>query len=596
MKKIFFADIDECSRNACDTNAVCINLPGNYDCRCKEGYAGNPFVLCTQIDRGICTNPLQCQCNNNVHCPIGFTCQNGKCKDLCDAVKCGPRAGCNSGVCVCPPDHVGNPNDLTVGCKMEGQCQNDLDCHTTEICFQFGKGVRKCLDGCSKLQCGPNALCVTDVHRSSCICADGYYGNPSDLLNGCRPEKIAPKGECETNEDCSKGLICAFSVDGLKACVNPCQSVACGFNEVCTLDSKGHPVCGCIEGHVWNPIKSVCEKPSLPDCTKNQDCSQVSACVPDALGVLKCTPVCTEFTCPANAVCVTIAHEGHCQCLPDFTGNPNDRNGCRPITKNECTTDAQCPESETCRKNPKTNTLSCRPACESVVCGPNAVCLVNNHVPRCQCPPGPYAGDPNDQALGCKTVPCVYNIDCPPHQLCNRLTHTCFDVCESASCGSNAVCITEDHKATCQCPPGFKGNPLPEIECVPSELCNPNPCHPTAICEGTSTGHICKCPPGTIGDPNTSGCRPEGNCPKGDIDCPPQSVCLGNRCVNPCDNFCGANALCSIVDRKPVCTCPARFKAAIGGPIVGCIRFSSACTSDVDCAGDVCINGQCKGT
>ena len=521
-----------------------------------------------------------------------YSCEGGHCKDLCDSVKCGPRAVCDAGKCVCPPGFIGNPNDVKSGCKVRGQCQNDLDCQATEICFQLGKGVRKCVDACSKLQCGPNALCVSENHRSSCICSDGYLGNPGDLISGCQLDRGVLKGECDTDHDCAKGLICAITPEGLHACVNPCASVACSQNEVCRLDNLGHPTCHCLDGFIWNPVSSACEKPSLPDCTSNEDCPQTSACRPDALGVLKCVSVCSEFTCPVNSICLAQAHQGQCQCLPSYTGNPNDRNGCKPALKNQCTTDAQCPESDTCRSDGETGILVCKSACDFLKCGPHAVCIANNHVAQCQCPPGPYAGDPNDPASGCKTVPCVYNIDCPPTQLCNRLTHTCYDVCEEDSCGSNAVCIAEDHHAVCRCPPGFRANPLPEVECVATEVCSPNPCHSSALCEGSPSGHICRCPPGLVGDPYTSGCRPEGNCPNGDSDCPPQSACLAGRCVNPCDGACGPNAICNVENRKPVCTCPLKFEA---GPSGGCLRTAHICTSDADCQGSICHGGQCKG-
>ncbi|GMI78371.1 wall-associated kinase 2 [Hibiscus trionum] len=36
------SDIDECNiRNPCDENAICYNLPGSFDCRCKGGYEGD---------------------------------------------------------------------------------------------------------------------------------------------------------------------------------------------------------------------------------------------------------------------------------------------------------------------------------------------------------------------------------------------------------------------------------------------------------------------------------------------------------------------------------------------------------------------------
>lgn len=37
-------DIDECTKpNACGTNALCYNSPGNYTCVCPDGFVGNPY-------------------------------------------------------------------------------------------------------------------------------------------------------------------------------------------------------------------------------------------------------------------------------------------------------------------------------------------------------------------------------------------------------------------------------------------------------------------------------------------------------------------------------------------------------------------------
>lgn len=513
---------------------------------------------------------------------------------MCANVLCGPKATCDSGKCICPPGYTGNPDDKKTGCELRGQCQNDLNCGSGEICFQIGKGVRKCVDACMHVQCGPNALCVADNHHSSCICADGFVGNPGDLIVGCQQNILVPKAQCDANEDCPSGQICSINFDGTHFCVDPCLNVACAINEICKLDDIGQPVCHCRGSFVWNPVTSACEKPSLPDCTSDSDCQPTAACHPDALGVLKCSHVCTAFTCPANSECIATLHKGRCECLPGFIGNPNDRSGCRPALRNQCTIDAQCSEREICREDHGTGTFSCVPACDLVSCGPHALCVANNHVAQCRCPPGPYAGDPNDIKSGCRSVPCVYNIDCPPSQLCNRLTHTCYDVCEEDSCGENAVCIAEDHRAVCQCPSGFRGNP--EIECTPSSVCSPNPCHPSAVCDvAPGGGYSCRCPPNHIGDPATTGCRPVGNCPGGDKDCPLHSVCQGGKCINPCEGACGPNTLCNVDDRKPVCSCPPKFEAGPYGPVGGCVRSPTICNSDSDCLGDICHNGQCKG-
>jgi hypothetical protein len=495
---------------------------------------------------------------------------------------------------MCPSGYQGDPNDLTSGCKLRGQCTNDIDCLSSEICFQIGKGSRKCVDACTKLQCGPNALCLANDHRSTCICAEGYFGNPGDLNIGCQVDRsITVPDACNKDNDCPNENICSITDGGLKKCVHPCSIVACGNNEACVLDDKNNAICQCKDSYAWNPLSSSCEKPSIPDCTNDEQCHQVAACKPDVLGVLKCVSVCSEFTCAPNSVCVASNHRGSCQCLPGYIGNPNDRNGCKPEQQNKCVSNAECAENEECLQY--AGYLTCRSSCENVKCGPHAVCISNNHQAQCQCPTGAYAGDPYNLETGCKAVPCVYNIDCPPTQLCNRLTHTCDDICTEDTCGTNAICIAEDHHSNCQCPPRYKPNPIADVECILVESCNPNPCHPTAICETGVNGPICRCPQNYIGDPQSSGCLPEGNCPNGDRDCPENTVCLANKCVDPCESACGINTNCQVVNGKPICTCMNKFVASINGNARdGCVRTSTSCTSDYECDGDACHNGQCK--
>lgn len=64
--------MDECSGTACGINAVCINTPGSYDCRCKEGFIGNPFSVCQAVEPGSCDDPAICKCGKDVPCPAGL--------------------------------------------------------------------------------------------------------------------------------------------------------------------------------------------------------------------------------------------------------------------------------------------------------------------------------------------------------------------------------------------------------------------------------------------------------------------------------------------------------------------------------------------
>lgn len=581
-------DIDECSSKPCAENAVCINTPGSYSCICKSRYVGNPYELCSQVAISKCAEGSICTCSHNATCPEGYICDKSRCVNVCKNLECGPKAICEDGECVCLPGHNGNPHDLRSGCLPDNICKVDGDCRDSEICFQIAKNVRKCVDSCSKLQCGPNSLCVSASHQAHCICAEGFVGKPSDIKAGCQLVQKEPEVECNDDNDCDDLQVCV-AVDGTQnRCLDLCSTIACSANEVCRV-IHSNARCECKQGFLWNPVSSVCEQPSTPNCDVDADCESSESCQKDVLGVNKCKDSCLHFTCPPNSKCVTKNHKSQCECLLGYNGNPNEREGCVALNRNQCSDDAQCRESEICKSIG--NIKKCSPACQQVLCGPNAICVTNNHVAKCQCPAGPFTGNANDLAKGCQSVPCIYNTDCQSHELCNRMTHSCLNACGKDTCGENSVCLAENHKTTCLCPSGYRADPVPEVNCKKIESCNPNPCHSSAICEPRSSSYVCKCPIGYFGDPTSEGCKKQGECLKGDDDCPADANCVNNRCVNPCDGACGINSLCKIVGRKAICICPDGYENVQGGN--ACKKRILTCSSEFDCEGDICSNGQC---
>lgn len=44
-------------------------------------------------------------------------------------------------------------------------------------------------------------------------------------------------------------------------------------------------------------------------------------------------------------------------------------------------------------------------------------------------------------------------------------------------------------------------------------------------------------------------------------------VCSNNRCINPCNDLCGINALCETKDHVPTCYCPLGHT---GDPFTSC--------------------------
>lgn len=102
---------------------------------------------------------------------------------------------------------------------------------------------------------------------------------------------------------------------------------------------------------------------------------------------------CDPSPCGGNAIC----DNAICTCVSGYFGDPYI--GCRP----ECTMNTECSPSKACLNN------KCVDPCANI-CGPQATCVVSNHIPSCACPQG-YIGDP---FVSCRPAPAP-----TPQDLCN---------------------------------------------------------------------------------------------------------------------------------------------------------------------------------
>ena len=131
---------------------------------------------------------------------------------------------------------------------------------------------------------------------------------------------------------------------------------------------------------------------------------------------------------------------------------------------------------------------------------------------------------------------------------------------------------------------------LPSYLCVqlftltvsPIDPCNPNPCGANAICKKhpkSDRASNCVCIEGYFGNPFSS-CRPE--CTQNN-DCPTNSECKNQKCVNPCTGFCGNNTVCSVSNHVPSCHClegyvhPKKMKCKAIGCKLPCILSKILC-------------------
>ena len=73
------SDIDECMEaTPCAANATCTNTHGSYDCACNDGYRGDGYSQCLDID----------ECVENISmCDTNANCTNTQGSYLCDCIE-----------------------------------------------------------------------------------------------------------------------------------------------------------------------------------------------------------------------------------------------------------------------------------------------------------------------------------------------------------------------------------------------------------------------------------------------------------------------------------------------------------------------------
>lgn len=405
----------------CGNNAECYARDNQAQCRCLNGYRGNPRTSCHIVG-----------CMSNNDCPSEKRCVNEQCIDPCIYENtCSPRAECKASnhmaVCKCPPGLVGNPY---IDCRPEiqPQCVYDTDCHSTLACIDS-----KCKDPCIALEpCSLPSRCQvipsSPVRTMICICPEGYISSGSGT---CKPIESIKVIGCIADSDCSIDTSCINSL-----CRNPCN---CGPNAQCRI--KEHkPVCTCEQGYDGNPEIS-CTKIG---CSSDSECSGTHSCINR-----QCVPVCSAETCGDNAECFGIHHRSICECPSGLSGDP--KLSCILLG---CRSDSECPLDKACINS------KCENPCEKTAsCSINEICNVYHHRPECACPPG-YVPDPEK---GCNVYDeiCHYDGECPSQTAC--IGGECVNPCNATQpCGVNSICKVLDtlpvRTMVCECLPGYQGN------------------------------------------------------------------------------------------------------------------------------------------
>lgn len=226
---------------------------------------------------------------------------------------------------------------------------------------------------------------------------------------------------------------------------------------------------------------------------------------------------CIPSPCGPFSECRNVNGVPSCTCRPSYSGAPPQ---CRP----ECTISSECSSNLACINQ------KCRDPCPGS-CGLNAICSVYNHIPICNCIDG-YIGDPFSN---CNPKP-------PPRKYC---LYILVDI----ECDGQYI--------------NRRNFPSTAPEPVATDPCNPSPCGPNAQCRDG----ICTCLPEYQGNPYEA-CRPE--CIM-NSECSTHLACIRNKCKDPCPGLCGQDALCTVYNHIPMCTCPASMT---GNAFIQCSPFA----------------------
>lgn len=143
-------DDDECSWNPCPFTAYCTNLPGSFNCTCKEGYEQISPMECRDINE--CADPVLNDCH-----------ENARCQNLQGSYRC-----------ACKRDYRGDGKEV---CKPVGQCACFGDPHCTSFDHRWLHFQGDCEYIMSKDGCGnePETFRVEVQHWKRENVRTAYY-------------------------------------------------------------------------------------------------------------------------------------------------------------------------------------------------------------------------------------------------------------------------------------------------------------------------------------------------------------------------------------------------------------------------------------
>uniref|UniRef100_A0A6I8SDE6 Matrilin 2 n=1 Tax=Xenopus tropicalis TaxID=8364 RepID=A0A6I8SDE6_XENTR len=254
------------ARHGCDH--FCINTPGSYLCKCKQGYVLNP-------DEKTCSTQDLCATEKHgceqicVNTPGSYLCQCYEAYKLAaDGKSCTVTDYCAVGNHGCQHQCI-NVNDTYV-------CQ----CHPGFILNQDKKTCRR-PDYCAMSNHGCQHECVNNDNSFVCKCRNGFSLNPDKKtcrkINHCALGRNGCQHECVNTDNsflcrCHKGY--ALNQDG-KTCrkVDRCAETNHGCQHIC-MNTDDSFTCRCYEGFLLTEDLKTCR--AVDHCAlSNHDCEHL---------------------------------------------------------------------------------------------------------------------------------------------------------------------------------------------------------------------------------------------------------------------------------------------------------------------------------
>ncbi|CAH2285645.1 matrilin-2 isoform X3 [Pelobates cultripes] len=281
------------TNHGCDH--FCINTPGSYICRCKQGYILNP-------DEKTCKTQDLCASENHgceqicVNTPGSFMCQcyeayelnkDGKSCTVVDYCALGTH-GCqheclnsdDSYICQCRPGFILNPDEKTCrrpdycalsnhGCQHE--CVNTDESYYCKCRSGFSlsadKKTCKKINYCALGNHGCEHECVNMDNEFICQCRKGYSlnrdGKTCRKVDHCAENNHGCQHICVNMDEsyvcqCYEGFLIN---EDLKTCsrVDHCAINDHGCEHLC-ISAEDSYTCQCFEGYVLRDDKKTCHR------------------------------------------------------------------------------------------------------------------------------------------------------------------------------------------------------------------------------------------------------------------------------------------------------------------------------------------------